>query len=165
MDDKAAGAPTTVASVDLQRYAGRWYEISRFPNRFQDHCTGDVRATYALVENGRMSVVNECRTQSGKTDRAEGVARVVAKDDSNSKLKVRFAPAFLSWLPIVWGDYWIFDLAEDYSFVLVGSPNRDYLWVLARTPVLANASYDRLIQAASARGFDVSRLVKTNQTE
>jgi len=157
----ASEPPRTVSRVDLSRYAGRWYEVARFPNRFQDQCAGDVVATYSLRPDGRIDVVNTCRKNDGTRDGANGVARVVAEDGSNSKLKVRFAPAYLSWLPAVWGDYWILDLGDDYTHAIVGDRNREYLWFLSRTPTISVELYDTLKKRAAAQGFDVSRLRQT----
>ena len=152
-----------VARVDLERYAGRWYEIARYPNRFQAKCACCVSATYTLREGGRMSVVNECRTRDGALSRAEGVARRAEADGPTSRLKVRFAPAFLSFLSAVWGDYWVLDLPEDYSHALVGSPDHAYLWVLAREPSLSDETYARILAVAARQGFDPARLVRTPQ--
>jgi apolipoprotein D and lipocalin family protein len=152
----------TVASVDLNRYAGDWFEIARYPNRFQKQCVGDVRASYARRSDGYIDVVNRCRTAGGETE-AQGVARVV-DTRTFAKLEVRFAPAWLSFLPIVWGDYWIVGLAADYSWAVVGSPDRNYLWILGRTPHLPDASMAAARTAARDNGFDVDRLVPTAQT-
>ena len=161
---EAASEPVrTVASVDLDRYAGRWFEIARFPNRFQRQCEGDVSARYSRRSDGRIDVVNTCRTADGEITEASGVARVVEAGTS-AKLKVRFAPALLSFLPFVWGDYWILGLADDYSWAVVGSPDRQYLWVLARTPEAGARSFDAAVAVARANGFDVERLVKTPHT-
>ena len=156
-------AVRTVESVDLGRYVGEWFDIARFPNRFQRGCAGDVRATYALRADGRIDVINRCRTTGGSITEARGVARVVDARTS-AKLKVRFAPAALSFLPFVWGDYWILGLAGDYSWAVVGSPDRGYLWVLSRTPTIDPARYASALGAASGNGFDVTRLVTTSQT-
>lgn len=152
----------TVARVDLARYAGEWFEIARFPNRFQRNCIGNVRASYAVRPDGRVDVVNRCRAEGRRTIEAEGVARVV-DTQSFAKLKVRFAPAWLSWLPPVWGDYWVMGLADDYSWAVVGSPDRKYLWVLSRTPALDAGTYERAIATARDNGFDVRQLVATQQ--
>jgi apolipoprotein D and lipocalin family protein len=151
----------TVAAVDLDRYAGDWFEIARFPNRFQRQCTGDVRASYVRRPDGRVDVVNRCRTADGETE-ARGVARIV-DEQTAAKLKVRFAPAWLSWLPAVWGDYWIIGLATDYSWAVVGDPGRDYLWILARAPHLDDESLAAAHRAARDNGFDVERLMPTPQ--
>ena len=103
--DHTANTLEVVPTVDLSRYVGTWYEIARLPNRFQNKCAGDVTATYALLDNGEISVINRCRTFDGETTQAEGRARRAGEDQPNTKLKVRFAPAFLSFLPFVW---WIY---------------------------------------------------------
>lgn len=156
--------PGVVPSVDLSRYAGRWYEIARFPNRFQTKCADDVTADYALRADGEVDVLNQCRKASGEMTKAEGKARVVNRKGPNTKLEVRFAPSYLSFLPFVWGDYWIIDLAPDYSYAVVGSPDRKYLWVLSRTPRMDESVYAQALSRASAEGFDVNRLVKTEQS-
>ncbi len=150
-----------VAHVDLRRYAGRWYEIARFPNRFQAKCVAETTAEYTLLPDGDIRVVNSCKVADGGTTQAEGRARLAQKGGQTSVLKVRFAPAFLSFLPFVWGDYWILDLTDDYSAALVGSPDRKYLWILARTPELDEATYDRMVATARAQGFAVERLVRS----
>jgi len=150
----------TVPSVDLERYVGEWFEIGRFPNRFQRRCVGDVTARYARRSDGTLDVINRCRTD-GESIAARGVARVV--DDTGARLKVRFAPAALSFLPFVWGDYWILGLAGDYSWAVVGSPDRDYLWVLARTPTLGEDAFGQAMAVARANGFNVDRLERTAQ--
>jgi apolipoprotein D and lipocalin family protein len=155
-------AVRTVPSVDLTRYAGDWYEIARFPNRFQRQCVGDVRASYTRRPDGRIDVLNQCRTTDGRIE-ARGVARIV-DEQTFAKLKVRFAPAWLSFVPAVWGDYWIIGLAPDYSWAVVGAPGRDYLWILARTPQLDEASIEAARTAARENGFDVDRLMSTSQT-
>ena len=162
----AAAHPQTppvraVPFVDLDRYAGDWFEIARFPNRFQRQCVGDVRATYARRPDGRVDVVNRCRVADGETE-ARGVARVV-DERTFAKLKVRFAPAWLSWLPMVWGDYWIIGLAPDYFWAVVGDPGRDYLWILARAPDLDDDSIAAAQAVARDNGFDVDRLMPTSQ--
>ena len=152
----------TVERVDLARYVGDWHEIARFPNRFQRSCAGEVVATYAVRTDGRVDVVNRCVGEDGRAIEARGVARVV-DTRTYSKLKVRFAPALLSWLPIVWGDYWVVGLADDYSWAVVGSPDRNYLWILARAAALTGEPYERALASARDNGFAVERLVTTRQ--
>jgi apolipoprotein D and lipocalin family protein len=164
LEGQSLEAPRTVARVDLSRYVGDWFEISRFPNRFQTACLSDVQASYAIRPDGRLDVVNRCRTAEGQIKEAQGVARIVDTSTS-AKLKVRFAPAALSFLPFVWGDYWIIGLAEDYSWAVVGSPDRKYLWVLARTRSLDASQSAAALGAARAAGFDVNQLVTTRQTD
>lgn len=152
-----------VPDLDLKRYAGTWFEIARFPNRFQAFCDGNVTATYTLLDDGTVKVVNRCRTAEGEWKEAEGKARKQDPDGSPAKLEVRFAPAFLSFLPFVWGDYWVIDLAPDYSFAVIGEPSREYLWILARSPKIDDKTYDVIIQRIRSQGYDVPRLVRTKQ--
>ena len=153
---------TAVPSVDLDRYAGQWFEISRYPNFFQKGCAGNVTATYVRRTDGKIDVINRCRKADGTTTEAAGLAKI---DDAKtgSKLKVRFAPAFISFLPFVWADYWVIGLADDYSWALVGTPDRKYLWILARTATMSDAAYALAVGVAQANGFDSNRLVRTPQ--
>ncbi|MCO6509764.1 MAG: lipocalin family protein [Aridibacter famidurans] len=156
------GALKTVASVDLDRYKGKWFEIARYPNKFQKKCVGNTTATYTIESDGDIEVLNECLKKNGKMDRAKGEARIV-DESTNAKLEVRFAPAFLSFLPFVWGDYWVIDLAEDYSYAVVGDPKREYLWILSRTPELETSVYQEILRSVEEKGFDPGKLVKTPQ--
>ena len=104
-----------VPSVDLQRYQGVWYEIARLPNRFEDKCASDVTAQYTPLDADRVAVVNRCRKKDGQMTEVKGIARPADESRENSRLEVRFAPGFLSFLPFVWGDYQIIELAPDYS--------------------------------------------------
>ncbi len=153
-----------VESVDLARYAGRWYEAARIPNRFQDQCVADVVAHYTLRTDGRIDVVNRCRTSSGKVDEARGIGRKAGDRQSSARLEVRFAPAILSFLSAVWGDYWIIGLGPEYTWAVVGAPNREYLWILSRTPEMSATSFERALEIARGNGFDVTRVVKTTNT-
>jgi lipocalin/ligand-binding SRPBCC domain-containing protein len=153
----------TVPFVDVDRYLGDWFEIARLPNRFQRECVGDVRATYVRQSDGLLHVLNRCRTTEGETE-ARGVARIV-DERAFAKLKVRFAPAWLSWLPMVWGDYWIIGLAPDYSWAVVGDPSRNYLWILARTPRLDDQTMAAARALARASGYDVERVELTPHAE
>jgi apolipoprotein D and lipocalin family protein len=152
-----------VVELDLKRYMGLWYEIARYPNVFQKSCAGEVTAQYTLRADGNVTVLNSCTEKNGERKRAEGVARKQKEAGPNSKLEVRFAPSFLSFLPFVWGDYWVIDLAEDYSYAVVGHPGRKYLWVLSRTPTLDEDTYEGIVARIAEQGYDVSRLEKTRQ--
>jgi apolipoprotein D and lipocalin family protein len=152
----------TIASLDVPRYMGTWYEIAKFDNRFQKQCVGFTTANYAALPDGTVEVTNRCRLASGQTDVAVGAARQVG-DAHSPKLKVRFAPAFLSFLPMVWGDYWVVELDPHCQLAAVSEARREYLWILARTPKVEKASYDALVARLAAQGLDVSKLVATKQ--
>lgn len=153
---RRSSPPSTVARVDLERYAGTWHEIARSPNWFQRDCAGGVTATYTANANGTIRVDNQCVDKDGKTKRSVGTARVVP-GSSGSKLKVTFFWPFA-------GDYWVLALDEkDYGWALVGTPSRDFLWILARDQSLPAETYDRILAEARARGFETSKLKKTPQ--
>jgi len=141
----------TVAAVDLNKYTGRWYEIYRLPNWFEDAACRTVTADYSLREDGNIKVINTCYTAT-KKDVANGVAKIV-DTKTNSKLKVSFFGPF-------YGDYWILDLASDYSWVIVGENSGKYLWILARKPMLDQATDAMLIQKVRNLGYMTDRLLK-----
>jgi apolipoprotein D and lipocalin family protein len=155
--------PRTVPALDPRLYAGTYFEIARFPNRFQKQCAGDVTATYAVRGDGRLDVVNRCRKEDGTITEARGVARRAAGDASSAKLEVRFAPAWLSLVTRVWGSYWVLAVGPHYSYAVVGDPQRKYLWILSRLPRMPPLAYQQALEVALSNGYDVSRLVKTPQ--
>ncbi|MEZ4299809.1 MAG: lipocalin family protein [Polyangiaceae bacterium] len=146
----------TVPSVDVTRYTGTWYEIASFPQRFQKDCTGTT-ATYKLRDDGEIDVVNRCRkfALDGPEDIAEGRARIV-DSSTNAKLEVSFFRPF-------WGDYWIIDLAPDYSYAVVGHPGRDYLWILSRSPRMDEKVYSGILDRLEKVGYETKRLNRTVQ--
>jgi apolipoprotein D and lipocalin family protein len=153
-----------VPDVDLQRYMGTWYEIARLPFSYQKQCVSDVTAIYSLLDDGSVKVVNRCRKENGEISEAEGVAKRASENEPKTKLKVRFAPAFLSFLPFVWGDYWIIELAPDYSYVAVGEPEREYLWILSRTPTMDETTFNDILGRLKQNGYDLTGLTRTAQT-
>jgi apolipoprotein D and lipocalin family protein len=145
-----------VPHVDLRRYLGTWYEIATIPQRFQKGCVG-VTAHYSLRADGDIDVVNVCRqgTLDGKVRSVRGKAWIVDKT-TNAKLKVRFFWPFA-------GAYWIIELDKDYEWAVVGHPDRNYLWILCRTPQMDAAVYDELLRRIAAKGYDLSRIKRTLQ--
>jgi len=142
----------TVDYVDLERYQGKWYEITKIPNRFERNLIY-VTANYTLKENGKIKVLNDgYNTKKGKYEKAVGEAKV----NGPGKLGVSFFKPF-------YGDYYIMELDEDYQWVLVGSPSRDYLWILARTPQISEELITELSKKAENAGFDISRLERMEQ--
>jgi apolipoprotein D and lipocalin family protein len=162
--EKSTPPLEVVPSVDLNRYAGTWYEIARLPFKYQSQCAGDVTATFILLDDGAIKVINRCRKENGEMSEAEGRAKLASSSGPNTKLKVRFAPAVLSWLPFVWGDYWIIDLAPDYSYAVVGEPDRKYMWVLCRTPVMDETIFQGILDRAKQKGYDMTGLIRTKQS-
>lgn len=146
--------PEPLRTVDLNRYLGRWYEIARYEQSFQKGCEG-VTADYALSGQGKISVVNRCRKPDGRISEARGRAKVVDRATS-AKLKVSFFGPF-------WGNYWILDHGDDYSWSIVGEPSGRYLWILAREPKPPEALVQELTQRVKAMGYDTSMLLRTTQ--
>lgn len=156
------GPLQTIERLDVGRYLGAWFEIAKYPNRFQRQCVRDTQAQYRLRDDGQLDVINRCRAANGEMAEAVGRARQIGAADS-PRLEVRFAPAWLSWLPMVWGNYWVIDLDPAYQLVAVSEPSREYLWVLSRTPAVDAAAYQALLERLRAKGFDLTRLERTAQ--
>ncbi len=151
-----------INGINLERYAGRWYEIAKYPNRFQKQCVANTTANYTVKKNGRIEVLNECVRKDGTSVKAIGEAKVGDKSN-NAKLKVRFAPGFISFLPFVWANYWVIDIAPDYSYSVIGEPGRNYFWILSRSPEMNTATYQTILRRAETMGFDPNRVEKTPQ--
>lgn len=142
----------TVDSVDLKRYVGIWYEIARYPNSFQKGCRGSA-ASYTLREDGEIDVVNGCRDATdGGIRQAKGRAWVV-DTATNARLKVSFFWPFR-------GDYWIIGLGPAYEYAVVGTPNRKYLWILSRTPVMDDKLYAAILERVKELGFAPEKIVR-----
>lgn len=140
----------SVPKVDLSRYAGRWYEIARYPNRFERKCDSNVTATYTLRSDGKISVVNTCMTREGKLTQSSGWVKVVDQK-TGSKLKVTFFWPFF-------GDYWIIDLSPNYEYAVIGEPSRKYLWILSRTTKMDDTLYAEIAGRLAAKGYDATKL-------
>lgn len=152
----------TVPHVDIDRYLGIWFEICRLPLKWEDEGASDITATYTLNEDGSIHVDNRCLDEDGKPSQAIGKA--VAQDATNSKLSVSFLPEYLRWIPFTKGDYWILKLDENYQTALVGTPDRDNLWLLDRNHVMDSRKRDEYLSFASGLGFDLKPLITPSQS-
>lgn len=141
---------TAVSRLSLERYVGIWYEIAKIPNRFQKQCVRGTTAEYSLREDGRITVVNRCVNEDGDVEEAKGVAKIV-DTTSNAKLKVSFV-SFIGWRPF-WGDYWVIGLDDDYQWAIVGTPDRKYGWILARTPALDDDTIEEIFGIIERNGY------------
>jgi apolipoprotein D and lipocalin family protein len=150
-----------VAQVSLERYLGRWYEVARLPFAHEADCAGEVSASYERVGEG-IEIVNRCRLRDGRWRVARGMAQEV-QGSRGARLKVSFAPQWLHWLPTAWADYWILDVDAHYRSALVGTPDREQLWLLSRSPRMSEMEFRRLMDIARAQGFDVERVQLTRQ--
>ena len=156
----AALPNASVPALDLQRYGGQWHEIAHLPMFFQRKCVANITATYTPLEDGRLRVVNACRKADGTRQSVEGMAR--RSGERAAELEVRFAPAWLSFLPFVWADYWVIAVDRDYQWAIVGEPDRDYLWFLTREPTVDAATFEALKARARSMGYKLDDLVVVN---
>ena len=148
---------STVQNLDLQQYEGTWYEIAKLPNSFEKDLTC-VSATYTIKENGKIEVFNTGKKTNGEQvwKTIKGTATVPDKSQPG-RLKVTFFWPFA-------GDYYVIDVAQVYSYALVGSPNRRYLWILARTRALDETIYAQLVKLANEKGFPIDKIEAMDQS-
>ena len=168
----AAAAPAQQApplqalpGLDIAAYMGTWYQVAWIPNRFQKQCVSDTAATYRDRSDGSVEVLNRCKLAGGSIDNVQGIARPpagAARIDAGhlkpARLEVSFVPAWLRWIGIGWGAYWVVDLAPDGRYAIVSEPSREYLWVLARQPALTPADDVAIKTKLQALGFDLARV-------
>ena len=146
------GSPTVVESLDVERYMGLWYAIGSIPTSFEKQCIQGTTAEYELLENGQVRVTNTCFDADGEPDVAVGRAWI-PNEDEPTKLKVSFV-RFLGfwWFP---GAYWVIDLAEDYSYAVVGHPSYRFGWILSRTPSVSDDVLAGIIERIELQGYDI----------
>lgn len=152
----------TVSSVDLKRFTGKWFEIARYPNKFQKKCAGNTTATFADRADGKISVVNQCLLKDGAIGKADGEAKIT-DSNSNAKFEMNFASKFKSFLSADWDNYWIVDLDENYQYAAAADPKREYLSILSRTPEMKDAVYQNILRRVEKLGFSPGKLTKTPQ--
>ena len=150
----------TVSHVDIDKYMGEWYEIARIPNSFQKKCIGNVTANYTLRADGKVEVLNSCLEEDGKTDTADGIAKVM-DTETNAKLKVSFVSIF--GIHLFWGNYWVIYLDENYENAVVGDPSRKYGWILSRNAELAQEELEPMYESLRKNGYKTDDFVPTQQ--
>ena len=158
-------AAEPIASLDIARYMGDWYQLAHYPNRFQQQCARDTRASYRLVGEREVEVVNRCTTADGGSDSVTGLARPRDATIDGGRLRpasleVSFLPAWLRWLPLGWGRYDVISLSPDERVAIVSEPSKTYLWVLSRDRVLDDGRWNSVQAFLREAGFDVGRLVR-----
>ncbi|CNJ04069.1 MULTISPECIES: outer membrane lipoprotein Blc [Yersinia] len=151
--------PKDVKIVDnfqLPRYLGTWYEIARLDHSFErglDHVT----ANYSLRDDGGVKVINR-GYNANKQQWQESVGKAYfIGSPQQASLKVSFFGPF-------YGGYNVIDLDDEYQHALIAGPNRDYLWILSRTPTIDSQTRDRLVAVAKNYGFPVEDLIWVKQT-
>ena len=146
-----------VTDFELDRYLGQWFEIARLDHSFE-RGLDCVTATYSLRDDGGVRVINRgYNLEEQEWDEAEGRAYFI-DDESVGRLKVSFFGPF-------YGGYNVLELDDDYQWALVAGPNRDYLWILARTPTLEGDVEQRLRQRAAELDFPTDELIDVVQDQ
>lgn len=154
-----------ISNFNSSQYLGTWYEIARLPNRFENKCTPPITANYLinLDKQNQLTVINQCYTEDNEIHIADGIAFFVEATNVG-KLKVTFLPRWLRWLPFGYGDYWV--LYTDYNTVsVIGSPDHQYLWILARSKSLTLDVMEKAILVAKNQGFDITKLIFNDNKE
>lgn len=148
----------TVSTVDLEKYMGFWYEIASFPTGFQKGCRCSTAEYQAAPGKDYIRIINKClKLKRRGSELIEAKAKAfVVEGSGNSRFKVQFFWPFK-------GKYYIIDLADDYSYAIVGHPNRNYLWILSRDPYMTSEVYSMLADRIKDKGFDITRLQKSEQ--
>ncbi|MDT8923250.1 lipocalin family protein [Pseudomonas taiwanensis] len=155
--------PPTTQQVDLQRYQGTWYELARLPMFFQRNCV-QSEAHYVLREDGRIDVTNRCKENDGQWNEAKGIAEA-QQPGKTDKLWVTFDNWFSRLAPgLTKGDYWVLYHDQDYRVALVGHPNREYLWLLSRTPTVTEQTREQMLSIARNQGYDTRKLIWRQET-
>lgn len=155
--------PRTAPLVRPSRYLGHWFEVAHLQRSLTGEPAQDVSTTWLPVEGSggrRMRVVSRRRLPDGRVEQQDGEARLL-RGSGNAKMKVTYAQGLMRLLPWAWADYWILDVAPDYSSALVGTPDRKRLWLLGREPDLDQPILERMVTRAAAQGYDVGKLVGT----
>ena len=153
---------TSVESLDIERYCGLWYELGRLPLRWEDADAADITASYSLEDDGSIRVDNRCLDKRGAPSQAIG--RATPLSGRPGQLEVSFVPGFLRWIPFTKGDYWVLKIDKGYTVALVGSPDRKYLWLLAREPRIDEATKTAYLAEATRQGFDLEGWITPKQS-
>ncbi|MBQ2969246.1 MAG: lipocalin family protein [Bacteroidaceae bacterium] len=147
---------STITTFDLDRYLGKWYEVARYDHAFERNLVGTT-AEYSLRDDGMIKVLNSgyLYTLDGKFKESVGKAKL-NKNGKPGQLRVSFFGPFYS-------NYYILDLAPDYSYSVVGSSSPKYLWILSRTPQLKPEVQSKIVKGLQQRGYDTSKLIWVEQ--
>ncbi|MFK7823451.1 MAG: lipocalin family protein [Oligoflexales bacterium] len=153
----------TVKNLDIEQYMGNWYEVASIPQRFQSQCVANTKAEYELLDNGKVVVVNKCEKKDGSLSTAYARARVNKKYKDQSKLQVTFVSIWRWWIWLFSGDYWVMKIGNDYEYAVVGHPNRKYLWILSREPIMDGKQLTELERYISSQEYDSCKVKITQE--
>lgn len=148
----------TIENFNIGKYLGVWHQIALIPNYFQRNCVDDTQAKYEVLSDDSINILNSCLSLDGERLVASGVGRATGEPLNFARLKVSFAPKWLSWIPFVWGDYWVLSIDNQYNSALIGSPDRKYLWILSKQKFIQKERFADYLEKAKKNGFDTSLL-------
>jgi apolipoprotein D and lipocalin family protein len=162
----ALPALKSVASLDVQRYLGTWFEVASYPMFFQRMCKANTQAKYAQGANNEIYVLNSCDNDKGEKQTINGKAWA-PEANNPAQLKVTFLPDWISWVPVGRANYWVVGLSDNsagqYRYAIVSNPSRELLWILSRTPKLSAADQQAAMAQIKQLGFESERLKFTPQ--
>lgn len=147
---------TTVAHVDLRRFMGDWYVIANIPT-FIERGAHNAVESYALNADG--TVATEFSFNAGGFDGKRKVYRptgYVEDRRSNAVWGMMFVWPFKSEYRVIWLD-------ADYTQTVIGRSERDYVWIMARTPSIPDEDYKKLLRYLADEGYDIGKLQRVPQ--
>jgi apolipoprotein D and lipocalin family protein len=151
----------SVDRLDVQRYAGTWYELARVPNKLQANCSSDATTTYRPMADGSMRLMNRCRDAGEHVNVAVARGELLAGDPA--RMRLSYLPDWLSWWPGSHVEQWVVMVADDYRLAVVSDPSRKSLWILSRTPSIDASSFEAIVSRLRLQRYPVDRLVITPQ--
>ncbi len=139
-----------VDKIDLKKYAGKWYSLYSIPTLF-DKGSRETTTSYTLNTEGYYDVITTYKKSGDETVYSRKSKMFPSTKDSNGELKAQF----------IWPikvDYWIIELADDYSYVVVGHPERKFLFIMSRSKKMTQKDYEAIVARCKAKGYAVSEL-------
>jgi len=145
--------PQPAKALDTNRFVGRWYEVARMPNKIQSDCATSL-ADWAHDGADQFKVVQTCHvdTPTGRAKVWKASGRIL-DPVTNAKFRMSFFGGLIS------QDYWVLDRGDDYSWIILSTPNPKFLWIFSRHPAIPPAQKAAVIGRAKAMGYEVANLV------
>ena len=147
--------PIRLPGVDLNRFMGDWYVIANIPTPFVKDAYNAVQK-YELQADGTVATTFTYREGSFdgklKTLKPKGY---VNDDPSHASWGLQFGP--------ILAEYLIAYVNDDYTEAVIARSSRDFVWIMARTPTISDAEYDRLVDKITSWGYDTEKLEKVPQ--
>lgn len=163
-------AMDTIDELDVVKYSGDWHQIALIPNKFQKRCFANTMASYTILPPNKkgishIEVNNSCFRDNGEFQSGIGKARVNPKLDSSAKLQVAFAKLLGKTLWFTAGNYWVLDIGDDYEYTVVGEPDREFAWILARKLSLPKAKLIEIRDLLMRQGYNPCDLIMSRNNK